>query len=310
LIELDRLTKQYKQTLALDNASGMIPAGRIGLLGPNGAGKSTLMKLLLGLIGPSLGGGKVLGHDILSESIAIRRRIGYMPEHQCLPDTLNAVEFVSNLGRFSGMKKTDAMQRTHEVLHYLGMGDERYRPIKDYSGGMKQKVKLAQSLVHDPEIVFLDEPTAALDPFARNDMLKTIEEIANLGNTSFILSTHILHDVEQVCETVIIINTGKVLTISPLEDILKTEERIIELRLSEDPGPFIERLREVGLEAERDGSTVLVFADDEDSAMDEIVTQAAETGVSLRQLNKKIRDLDEGYLDFMKEHRKKEGGGS
>ncbi len=306
MIELDSLTKHFKQTLALDDATGSIPAGRIGLLGPNGAGKSTLMKLLLGLLYPTSGGGKVLGHDIILESIDIRKRIGYMPENECLPDNLNAVDFVSNLGRFSGMKKSESMQRAHEVFHYLGMGEERYRRMKGYSGGMRQKVKLAQALVHDPEIVFLDEPTAALDPFARDEMLRTIREIANLGNTNFILSTHILHDVEQICDTVVIINRGKVLTVSPIKEIIASEDCIIELRVSEEPSSFEKVLRDSGLDTMIEGSDIVVFAEEEISAMDDIVKLAAENHFSLRHLDRKVRDLDEGYLDFMKSYREKE----
>jgi len=307
LIELENLTKRFRQTVALDGVSGSIPAGRIGLLGPNGAGKSTLMKILLGLVTPTDGDGKVLGYGISTDSLEIRKRIGYMPEHECLPEVLSAVDFVSNFARYSGMSKQDALQRTHEVLHYLGMGDERYRPIKGYSGGMKQKVKLSQALVHDPEIVFLDEPTAALDPMARDDMLNTIREIADLGNTSFILSTHILHDVEQVCDNVVIINSGKILTISPLADILFTRETVVEVRITEETGAFASALRDEGMEAELNGSSIDIFVEDADAAFEAVVRIAAEKGFSLRHLARKRRDLDESYLELMHEHRRKEG---
>ena len=184
VIESTALTKAYGPHVALDSLDIEIHQGATGLLGPNGAGKSTFLKTILGLIQVTSGDGKVLGHDIRTQGDQIRQKIGYMPEHDCIPNHLSGVEFLIEMGLVSGMDTPSATQRTHEILGHLQMGEEKYRKIEEYSGGMRQKIKLAQGLIHGPEIIFLDEPTSGLDPKARHEMLDTINGLTKVSNTN------------------------------------------------------------------------------------------------------------------------------
>jgi len=305
LIEINNVTKQFKDVVALDDLNVMIPKGRIALLGPNGAGKSTLLKIVLGLIPPDKGNGKVLGMDIMEQGIEIRKRIGYMPEHDCLPEDTNAVEFVSTMGRLSGMSKAKAMERTHEVLYYLNMRDERYRQIGTYSGGMKQKVKLAQAIVHDPDIVFMDEPTSGLDPIARNEMLTALRAMSEHGHTNYILSTHLLHDVEQICDRVVMLSRGRVMVEDTLENLLVKRHNHITVKTLVDPELLADLLHEHGFSVELFGEEVVVTWQGRDD-MDKIISLMAEKGYPLRQINTRVRDLDDVYLELMSES----GGGN
>ncbi|HEY3420049.1 MAG TPA: ABC transporter ATP-binding protein [Methanomassiliicoccales archaeon] len=210
---------RYGQIMALDHFSVAIPHGIVGLLGPNGAGKSTFIKAVLGLVQPQSGSITISGLDSRVDTLAIRDRVGYMPEHDCLIDAMPGVELVSYMGRLSGMAKGDSIPRSHEVLDFVGIGEERYRPVGSYSTGMKQRVKLAQAIVHDPDIMFLDEPTNGMDPNGREEMLELIGRIA-ASDKSILVSSHILHDVEEVCKEAIIINNGRVVVKGPLETLL------------------------------------------------------------------------------------------
>ncbi len=210
---------RFGQIVALDHFSVEIPRGIVGLLGPNGAGKSTFIKAVLGLVQPQSGSISVSGLDTRSNTLAIRDQVGYMPEHDCLIDTMSGVEMVSYMGRLSGMAKGESIPRSHEVLDFVGIGEERYRPVGSYSTGMKQRVKLAQAIVHDPEILFLDEPTNGMDPNGREEMLDLIGRIA-ASDKSVLVSSHILHDVEKVCREAIIINNGRIVMRGTLESLL------------------------------------------------------------------------------------------
>jgi len=215
LIELNSVTRTFGTFTALHDVTLSLPPGRIGLLGPNGAGKSTLLKMLLGLIPPSSGTGRVLDQELGGDGDSegnwrLRRLIGYMPETDSLVPGLSGVEYVSLAGELYGMPMREAQRRAHEVLSFLELEEARYRKVEEYSAGMKQRVKLAQALVHDPAVLFLDEPTSGLDPAGRDAMLRLVKVLGTDHEKSVILSTHLLADVEAVCERVVIMAGGRV----------------------------------------------------------------------------------------------------
>src|SRR5438270_7285404 len=210
-IVLENVSRWYGSQRALHDVSLSLPPGRIGLLGPNGAGKSTLLKILLGLLPPSSGSGSLLGYDLASAGDALRRAIGYMPEASALVPGLTGSEYVALAGELYGMPRKQALRRAHEVLSYLGLEDARYRRLEEYSAGMKQRLKLGQALVHDPPVLLLDEPTSGLDPAGREAMLQLLLSLGREHGKSFLLSTHLLGDVERVCDRVVILHRGQVL---------------------------------------------------------------------------------------------------
>lgn len=244
MIEAKNVIKKYGQVTALDDFTVDIPKGKIGILGPNGAGKSTFVKIALGLIESTSGEVTVLGENLDKNSIEIRKKIGYMPEHDCIPNKMTGVEFLIEMGQVSGLDYQTATQRTHEILGHLRMGEEKYRLIEEYSGGMRQKIKLAQGLVHGPELMFLDEPTSGLDPNARQEMLETINGLAEISNTNVLLSTHILQDVETVCDHVIIINNGKLQIKENVKELVKRQTDTIQIRVGENSDDFLSILKQ------------------------------------------------------------------
>src|SRR5213082_1415624 len=211
VVTLESVTVAYGKNRALRDVTSSFAAGAVGLLGPNGAGKSTMIKSLLGFIVPERGRLRVLGLDVAESPLEIRARVGYMPESDSHIPGMNAVSFVAYCGELAGLPPADAMQRAHEMLFYVGLGEARYRAVETYSTGMKQRVKLAQALVHDPEILFLDEPTNGLDPSGREHILKLIGSLRRELGTSVIISSHLLPDIERVCDRVIIVANGRVL---------------------------------------------------------------------------------------------------
>lgn len=228
------VTVRFGSVVALNGFTANIPRGIIGLLGPNGAGKSTLIKASLGLVPLDGGAISVGGLDSQTQSLRIRDDIGYMPEHDCLIPSMSSVELVSYLGKVSGMDHRDAMQRSHEVLDFVGIGEERYRLIKSYSTGMKQKVKLAQAIVHDPSLLFLDEPTSGMDPNGREDMLDLVRKIGATDKT-IIVSSHILQEVERVCEHAIIISDGRLVREGKMGALMAGEEGLHGITIRGDP---------------------------------------------------------------------------
>ena len=202
-VVLDHVSVSYGTAPALRDVSAVFPNGAVGLLGPNGAGKSTMLKSLLGFIVPTSGRLDVLGLNVAERPLEIRARLGYMPEHDGHVPGMNAVTFVAYCAELAGLPKTDAMQRAHEVLFYVGLGEARYRNLETYSTGMKQRIKLAQALVHDPELLFLDEPTNGMDPKGREEMLELIRDLAHNKGVNLILSSHLLPDVEYTCDHVV-----------------------------------------------------------------------------------------------------------
>ena len=218
LIAVDKLVKRYGNVFALRGVEGVVDGKIIGLLGPNGSGKSTLLKCLLGII-PFEGSARVLGLSSATEGVTIRDRVGYMPEQEAYLSGLNAVEQCTYAAELSGLPRTEAIQRAHAALYYAGIEDKRYQPIDGYSTGMKQAVKLAQALVHDPEILFLDEPTNGLDPRAREAMLKLIMELPERRNCAIVLSTHLLADVERVCDHAMIMHQGVLRFVGTIDEL-------------------------------------------------------------------------------------------
>ena len=212
IIVTENLGKRYGSVDALQALSIHVPQAAVGLLGPNGAGKSTLIKLLLGLEHPSTGQATILGIDIERDPVALRRHVGYMPESDCLPPDVTASDFVSHMAEMSGLPAREARLRAAETLYQCGIDEERYRLLREFSTGMKQRVKLAQTIVHDPDLVFLDEPTNGLDPAGRDDMLALIERIHRQIGITVILSSHLLEDIERVCDFVVMLNDGRLVT--------------------------------------------------------------------------------------------------
>src|SRR5438309_6789068 len=210
-IELKNISRNFGKNQALIDVSLALETGRIGLLGPNGAGKSTLMKILLGLLPPSSGTGRVLDHDLASAGVALRRAIGYMPEADALVPGMQGAEYVALAGELYGMARKQALRRAHEVLTYLDLEDARYRKLEEYSTGMKQRLKLAQALVHDPPVLLLDEPTSGMDPAGREGMLELLLCLGRDHGKIIVLSTHLLGDIDRVCDRVVILNHGRVL---------------------------------------------------------------------------------------------------
>lgn len=246
IVQLNNISFSYGNSLALDEISISIEGGSIGLLGPNGAGKTTLLKILLGFLKPDTGSGEVFGMDIVNDYMNIRKRIGYMPESDCYITGMSGVSFVAYMGQLCGMSRKDAMQRAHEVLQYVGMDEERYRIIETYSPGMKQKAKLAQALIHDPDLLLLDEPTIGLDPKSRQDMLELIKDISEDKNINIILSSHLLPEIEYSCNDVIVLSHGKVALQGNIEELKNAQKRMFEVKIKGDKHLFITALDNKG----------------------------------------------------------------
>jgi ABC-2 type transport system ATP-binding protein len=245
---------------ALADVTATFPRGAVGLLGPNGAGKSTMLKSLLGFIRPDEGRLHVLGMDVATHPLEIRARLGYMPESDALVPGMNAVSFVAYCGELAGLPHGDAIQRAHEVLYYVGLGEARYRNVETYSTGMKQRIKLAQALVHDPDLLFLDEPTNGMDPRGREEMLELVRDLAHNKGMDVIVSSHLLPDVEYTCDYVVVLDKGAIAAAGPIEALKGPAGRVYEVRVKGNEARFIEQLQAAGLEChETDEDVMRVF---------------------------------------------------
>src|SRR5438046_10211949 len=231
VVTLEGVTVAYGKQAALRDVTASFASGAVGLLGPNGAGKSTMIKALLGFLVPERGRMRVLGLDVADAPLDIRARVGYMPESDAHIPGMNAVSFVAYCGELAGLPRVDAMQRAHEVLFYVGLGEARYRNVETYSTGMKQRIKLAQALVHDPDLLFLDEPTNGMDPKGRDEMLELVHDLAHNKNINLILSSHVLPDVEHTCDDVIVLDKGRIATAGPIAALKAPRGRVFELRV-------------------------------------------------------------------------------
>lgn len=299
VVELDRVTVIYGSHTALQDVTTVLPAGAVGLLGPNGAGKSTLLKSLLGFITPNEGRLRVLGLDVAKSPVEIRSRIGYMPESDAHIPGMTAVGFVSYCGELSGLPRSDATQRAHEVLHYVGLGEARYRQIETYSTGMRQRIKLAQALVHDPDLLFLDEPTNGLDPRGRDEMLDLVRDLAHNKGINVIVSSHLLPDVEYTCDHVVVLDRGRVATSGTIADLKWPRCRTFEVRVKGDVAAFVTRLTAAGFEChDGDDDVLRVFiAGEEAGTRDQqrICRLAVEAGVQVRHLRPSLPTLEDVF---------------
>ncbi|MEA2053943.1 MAG: ABC transporter ATP-binding protein [Candidatus Thermoplasmatota archaeon] len=284
------LSKSYGSFMALNDLTIDVEEGTVGLLGPNGAGKSTLLRILLGLIETSGGSYEILGNR--KGRVALDM-VGYMPEHDCLPPGLTAVGFVSYFGQLSGLPPDVAMERTHQTLDYVGLEEERYREIESYSTGMKQRVKLAQAIVHDPMVIFLDEPTNGMDPEGREEMLSLLRGIASIGK-SIVLSSHLLPDVEFVCEDAIIINNGELVEQGKVKELLGLQTLRVKIR--GDEKGFVNVLREKECNVSGTGSELVVEGDD---ITHKVWDAALDANVQIRYMGFRSRSLEELFLDIV-----------
>ena len=294
LLEATELTKCYGSTLALDSVSFAVERGITGLLGPNGAGKSTAMKLFLGLLIPTSGSATVMGERPY-ENVMARTHLGYMPEHDCLPPAMTASEFLTHMAQISGLPPGSARSRTADVLRHVGLDEERYRSIGEYSTGMKQRVKLAQALVHDPVLVFLDEPTAGLDPVGREEMLALIRRTGREFGISIMLSTHLMGDVETTCDRIIVLEGGVVAEAGDVAGFTAESETVY-IDVYDNVESLISALAGRGLEASLDGVSVAVEGVG-DAEYDEIRDVLVETGSRLRRLGPRRSRLSDIFRD-------------
>src|SRR5918994_1809007 len=246
VVRLADVSVRYGRNFALRDVAATFETGAVGLLGPNGAGKSTMIKSLLGFVKPDQGHMTVLGLDVRTSPLEIRARIGYMPENDAHIPGMNAVSFVAYCGELAGLAAVGAIQRAHEGLYYVGLGEARYRNVETYSTGMKQRIKLAQALVHDPDLLFLDEPTNGMDPRGREEMLELIRDLAHHKGMDVIVSSHLLPDVEYTCDYVVVLDKGAIAAAGPIEALKGPAGRVYELRIKGDTGHFIEVLRREG----------------------------------------------------------------
>ena len=298
------LTKHYGTVHALTDLTVTVGDGVTGLVGANGAGKSTLIKILLGLLEPTSGQASVLGHDIEQASQDIRRLVGYMPEHDCLPPDVSASDFVVHMARMSGLGASPARERAADVLRHVGLEEERYRPMGGYSTGMKQRAKLAQALVHDPRLVFLDEPTNGLDPAARNDMLRLVQRIGSEFGIAVLVTSHLLGELEQVSDHVIVLDGGHLLRSSATGEFLeRTGSLLVEvIGTATERDRLGEALALAGLACRPRGTMVAVDPPPpeltgETAAYDIIRDVAADLGLGLMRLQPDRRHLEDVFLD-------------
>jgi ABC-2 type transport system ATP-binding protein len=296
VVTLESVTVQYGGTAALRDVSASISAGAVGLLGPNGAGKSTMLKALLGFIVPVRGRMRVVGLDVASAPLEIRRRVGYMPENDAHIPGMNAVSFVAYCGELGGLPRVDAMQRAHEVLFYVGLGEARYRNVETYSTGMKQRIKLAQALVHDPDLLFLDEPTNGMDPSGRDEMLELVRDLARNKGVNVILSSHLLPDVEYTCDHVVVMDKGRIAAAGPIAALKQPRGRVYELRVkSASPAAFVDRLRAAGFDCNATEDDVMRVFVPEPVGPQQIFALAASDGVQVRHLRPSVPTLEDVF---------------
>ncbi len=294
VVQTKDLSKRYGKILALDRASFSISPGCTGLLGPNGAGKSTLIKLLLGLLIPDQGEATVAGCDVRTQPLELRKLVGYMPEHDCLPSDWLVQDFVRYMGELHGLPTRTAIQRASDTLYHVGLGEERYRAIGGFSTGMKQRVKLAQALVHDPHVMLLDEPTNGLDPAGREEMLALIGRIAHEMGINVILSSHLLVDIERVADSVVILNAGRIIAQGTLRELMQATPAVT-VRTRSAAEPLAEALRKRGYSVEAEAGELQVAYNSE-AVYDAIRDAAVETKAAIVYLKRRVLSLEDIYL--------------
>ena len=299
IARITNLTVRYGSKTAVNDLTVEVPEGCTGLLGPNGAGKTTLLKTLLGFLIPTEGSGEVLGMNIATQGLAIRQRIGLMPEMDCHIPGMNAVTFVALSGELCGMPANHAIGRAHEVLEYCGLGEARYRNAETYSTGMKQRLKLAQALVHGPKLVFLDEPTNGLDPAGRDEMLALIRDISHGKGVNVIVSSHLLPDIERTCDGLIVMRSGRVVQQGTISELRSTTEIQVDVELREAVPAFAKRLTEMGAKPLREmGSSYrFAFPATLGNLGQAVFITARETGAQVRGFRPAQRSLEDIFME-------------
>jgi len=296
VVQTDALTKQYtREVTALDGLNVSFAPGITGLVGANGAGKSTLIRILLGLLPPTSGRAVVLGHDVVRGGEQIRTLTGYMPEHDCLPPDVTGTEFVTHLGRMSGLPATAAKERAADSLRHVGLYEERYRQVGTYSTGMKQRVKLAQALVGDPRLLLLDEPTIGLDPSGRRSMLDLISRIGAEFGISIVVSSHLLGEIEQICDNLVVIDGGKLLRSDTMTSFTQVSQVLL-IEVDEGVTELSAELTRRGLVPRRSGRGLLVRIED-DVTYDLVRDAVADLGLPLNRLEQQRRRVEEIFRD-------------
>jgi ABC-2 type transport system ATP-binding protein len=295
VIETAGLTRRFGDVTALDDLHLAIPPGITGLVGANGAGKSTLLRILLGLLPATSGTARVLGYDVARQGIELRQHVGYLPEHDCLPGDVSATEFVAHMARINGLPADAARERTAETFRHVGLFEERYRDIRGYSTGMKQRVKLAQALVHDPRLLFLDEPTNGLDPAGREEMLDLVRRTGREFGISILMASHLLGEIERVCDQVVVIDAGRLLRQGPLTDFTAATGTLV-VEVEGGDGAAYEALaaalRQQGLRLEVDGRQLLLALENQRS-LDLVRDACADLGLGLVRLERHRQALED-----------------
>jgi len=299
VVELAKLSACLGKREILTDLSVELSGHTIGLLGPNGAGKSTLILTLLGFYPVTRGTARVLGHDIRRHKKQINAQVGYMPENDSFIADMTAVSFVRMMGELSGLPAESALERAHEVLFYVGLGEARYRKLGTYSVGMKQMVKLAQAIVHGPRLLILDEPTNGLDPSARRRMLHLIRDIRDSGQMHVLLCSHLLRDVEETCEEVLILKQGRIVHYANLARERSVNQRFVEIETPSDHTSLVEALTEIGCACTTHSNGRLKMVLPEDFDLREIYRVAAKRDLPLRRLNYRRDTLEDIFLAAM-----------
>lgn len=299
LIAAEGVTKRYGAIAALDGVSLGLDAPATGLLGANGAGKSTLMKILLGLVRPDQGRVSVLGVDAAGDAAEVRRRLGYMPERDCLPLDMTARDLVVHMAELRGLPRRDAVLRASEVLFQVGLEEERSRLIRTFSTGMQQRAKLAQALVHSPDLVVLDEPTNGLDPSGREEMLALVRRLSSELGIAVLISSHVLEDVTRTCDAVVVLREGRVVTSGRIADMRGMARDGVLVRATGDLDAFAAGLAARGLDARRRDGALAVSGAGEDALLDGVRDAAADAGVALRELRPAGPTLEDALVDAL-----------
>ncbi|HKS28305.1 MAG TPA: ABC transporter ATP-binding protein [Pyrinomonadaceae bacterium] len=299
VIDLDGLSVRFGARDILSNLQGELRGRAIGLLGPNGAGKTTLIHTLLGFHAPSSGTAHIFGRDIRAEAKEIRALIGYMPERDAFIAKMSCVQFVRLMAELSGLPSEAALERAHEALFYVGLGEARYRALETYSLGMKQLAKLAQAIVHGPRLIILDEPTNGLDPPTRQRMIRLIREIRDGGQANILLSSHLLRDVEECCEEILVLKDGRIATYCNLEEERRANRKFLEMEVRGGDGAFAEAIGRLGCEYALVGERRIKLVLNEGIEIADLYRIAAEQQVQIRRLNYKKDSLEDIFLKAM-----------